>query len=656
MTSPMSEKLVKGVLRNGAVVAVKNLFSRVSIQEKQFKNEVKNLMKVRNQNIVRFVGYCCETWEICMKHCTEQIFAEMPQRLLCFEYMPKGSLDKYISDEPSMLDWYTCYKIIKGICCGLHYLHEKCHIIHLDLKPANILLDENMVPKIADFGTSKFFGEQKTHTLVTTREGTLGYMAPEYINIGEVTTKVDIYSLGIIIVEMVGGRKIKSCDWVWLNEICIEVAYENLRNYLKVSPSDTTTEIEYQQKVCLEIGLNCIKHEPKERPSIREIIGSLDIIGYVSNEERLPEEQETSKWRAILPGNPLLPPEAPNLPSTHCLQRRDDPPGPKVCQASQPGILDWQETAEGEPQWLDPEKRGYKLQDFVAHDAEVRSLAIGKKSNRVFITGGSDCKVNLWAIGKQTPILSLSGHTSSVEAVQLDSTEVIALAGSSNGSIKAWDLEKATVVQSFTGHMSSCTGVDFHPFGEIFVSGSSDTDLKIWDIKKKGCLHTYKGYRGAIKKIKFTPDGRWVVTGGEDNTVKVWDMTAGKLLHDFKSHSGQIHCIDFHPRECLLATGSADRTVKFWDLETFELIGSAEPEYTDVRAMVFHPDGKTILCGLGKRLKEYSWEPIICHDVVDMGWTNIAELSIREGKLMGFSYHECRVGVWVADASPYRSF
>ncbi|GJN17481.1 hypothetical protein PR202_gb04550 [Eleusine coracana subsp. coracana] len=192
-----------------------------------------------------------------------------------------------------------------------------------------------------------------------------GYMAPEYINIGEVTTKVDIYSLGIIIVEMVGGRKIKSCDWVWLNEICIEVvrnlAYENLRNYLKVSPSDTTTEIEYQQKVCLEIGLNCIKHEPKERPSIREIIGSLDIIGYVSNEERLPEEQETSKWRAILPGNPLLPPEAPNLPSTHCLQRRDDPPGPKVCQASQPGILDWQETAEGEPQWLDPEKRGYKL-------------------------------------------------------------------------------------------------------------------------------------------------------------------------------------------------------------------------------------------------------------------------------------------------------
>ncbi|CAL4961060.1 unnamed protein product [Urochloa decumbens] len=300
---------------------------------------------------------------------------------------------------------------------------------------------------------------------------------------------------------------------------------------------------------------------------------------------------------------------------------------------------------------MDPEKRGYRLQEFVAHDADVRSLAIGKKSSRVFITGGNDRKVNLWAIGKQTPLLSLSGHTSAVEAVQFDSAEVLVLAGSSNGSIKLWDLEEAKVVRSLTGHRSSCTGVEFHPFGEFFASGSSDTDLKIWDIKKKGCIHTYKGHRGAIKKIRFTPDGRWVVTGGEDNTVKVWDLTAGKLLHDFKFHSGQINCIDFHPQEFLLATGSADRTVKFWDLETFELIGSAGPEGTGVHSMVFHPDGKTLFCGLDQSLKVFSWEPVRCHDVVDMGWSNLADLSIYEGKLLGCSYHERRVGLWAADIS-----
>ncbi|KAF6990149.1 hypothetical protein CFC21_007386 [Triticum aestivum] len=300
---------------------------------------------------------------------------------------------------------------------------------------------------------------------------------------------------------------------------------------------------------------------------------------------------------------------------------------------------------------MDPEKRGYKFQEFVAHDAEVRSLAIGKKSSRVFITGGSDRNVNLWAIGKQSPLLSLSGHTSSVEAVEFDTAEVLVLAGSSNGSIKLWDLEEAKVVRSLTGHRSSCTAVEFHPFGEFFASGSSDTDLKIWDIKKKGCLHTYKGHRGAIKSIRFTPDGRWIVTGGEDNIVKVWDLTAGKLLHDFKFHSGQIRCIDFHPQEFLLATGSADRTVKFWDLETFELIGSAGPEDTGVRSMVFHPDGKTLFCGLEESLKVFSWEPVRCHDAVDMRWNNLADLSIYEGKLLGCSYHERRVGVWVADIS-----
>ncbi|KAG2592178.1 hypothetical protein PVAP13_5NG529500 [Panicum virgatum] len=300
---------------------------------------------------------------------------------------------------------------------------------------------------------------------------------------------------------------------------------------------------------------------------------------------------------------------------------------------------------------MDPEKRGYRLQEFVAHDADVRSLAIGKKSSRVFITGGNDRKVNLWAIGKQTPLLSLSGHTSAVEAVQFDSAEMLVLAGSSNGSIKLWDLEEAKVVRSLTGHRSSCTSVEFHPFGEFFASGSSDTDLKIWDIKKKGCIHTYKGHRGAIKRIRFTPDGRWVVTGGEDNIVKVWDLTAGKLLHDFKFHSGQINCIDFHPQEFLLATGSADRTVKFWDLETFELIGSAGPEGSGVRSMVFHPDGKTLFCGLDQSLKVFSWEPVRCHDIVDMGWSNLADLSIYEGKLLGCSYHERRVGLWAADIS-----
>ncbi|GLU23061.1 hypothetical protein SLE2022_390930 [Rubroshorea leprosula] len=294
-------------------------------------------------------------------------------------------------------------------------------------------------------------------------------------------------------------------------------------------------------------------------------------------------------------------------------------------------------------------RRGYKLQEFVAHSADVNCLSMGKKRCRLLISGGDDNKVNLWEIGKHNSLMSFCGHTSSVESVAFDSEEVLVLAGSSSGVIKLWDLEEGKMVRGLTGHRSNCTSVEFHPFGEFFVTGSMDTNLKIWDIRKKGCIHTYKGHTRGINTIRFTPDGRWVVSGGFDNTVKVWDLTAGKLLHDFKFHEGHICSIDFHPLEFLLATGSADRTVKFWDLETFELIGSTRAEAAGVRKLTFHPDGRTLLCGSDDVLKVYSWEPVFCHDSVDIGWSTLGDLCIHEGKLLGCSYYQNSVGVWVAD-------
>uniref|UniRef100_A0A5B6ZYF7 Katanin p80 WD40 repeat-containing subunit B1 homolog n=1 Tax=Davidia involucrata TaxID=16924 RepID=A0A5B6ZYF7_DAVIN len=296
-------------------------------------------------------------------------------------------------------------------------------------------------------------------------------------------------------------------------------------------------------------------------------------------------------------------------------------------------------------------KRGYKLQEFVAHSGSVNCLNIGKKTCRLFVTGGDDQKVNLWSIGKPTTLMSLCGHTSPVESVTFNSAEVLVVAGASAGVIKLWDLEEMKMVRTLTGHRSNCTAVEFHPFGEFFASGSMDTNLKIWDIRKKECIHTYKGHSRGISTIRFSPDGRWVVSGGFDNVVKVWDLTAGKLLHDFKFHEGHIRSMDFHPLEFLLATGSADRTVKFWDLETFELIGSARPEATGVRSITFHPDGRTLFCGLDDSLKVYSWEPVICHDAVDMEWSTLGDLCIHDGKLLGCSYYRNSVGVWVADIS-----
>uniref|UniRef100_A0A453GF44 non-specific serine/threonine protein kinase n=1 Tax=Aegilops tauschii subsp. strangulata TaxID=200361 RepID=A0A453GF44_AEGTS len=193
----------KGVLDNGTV-AVKKL-SNTYLYEDKFWQEIECLMKAKHKNIVRFLGYCSDTQEEFLKYEGKSIMAGIQERILCFEYVPKGDLLKYISDASSGLEWRDRYKIIKGICEGLNYLHTQ-NIVHLDLKPANILMDDKMVPKITDFGVSRCFKEDQTRTIVTIVAGTPGYLAPEFTN-GVITFKYDLYALGVIIMEILTGAK-----------------------------------------------------------------------------------------------------------------------------------------------------------------------------------------------------------------------------------------------------------------------------------------------------------------------------------------------------------------------------------------------------------------------------------------------------------------
>ncbi|VAH72880.1 unnamed protein product [Triticum turgidum subsp. durum] len=195
----------RGALPN-AEVAVKRIIKNVQTNDENlFRREVDSMMEVNHQNIVRFIGFCSNTEHKRIQHGVPggYIYAEARERILCFEYISNGSLDKYITDELRGLEWDTRYNIIKGICDGLEYLHMKKHIIHMDLKPANVLLDNHMVAKITDFGLARMDGNSHT----TNQVFTLGYCAPEYLLGGRMSVKSDVYSLGVIIIELVMGRR-----------------------------------------------------------------------------------------------------------------------------------------------------------------------------------------------------------------------------------------------------------------------------------------------------------------------------------------------------------------------------------------------------------------------------------------------------------------
>ncbi|KAM0857197.1 hypothetical protein ACQ4PT_048628 [Festuca glaucescens] len=277
----------KGVL-HGDEIAVKRLFAVPGLDDEAFDNEFRNLKKVQHKNVIRMMGYCYETTHRDVEYDGKYVWSQVIDRALCFEYMKEGSLANHISDESCKYDWPTTYKIIKGACEGLHYLHkgrgDNNYIYHLDLKPDNILLDENLVPKIGDFGLSKLFGESKTHQTSTTK-GTIGFMPPEYINHAKVTPKNDVFSLGVIIFYMLVGKQGYGnyCDALLPLNFSTKIRQElieSVQEYWKKKMEATVgyrwdeTDVLGVTK-CIEIAMSSVNNNRDSRPSTTKIIDEL---------------------------------------------------------------------------------------------------------------------------------------------------------------------------------------------------------------------------------------------------------------------------------------------------------------------------------------------------------------------------------------------
>uniref|UniRef100_A0ACD5U825 Uncharacterized protein n=1 Tax=Avena sativa TaxID=4498 RepID=A0ACD5U825_AVESA len=238
-------------------------------------------MMAKHKNIVRFLGYCADRQGIIVKYEGKLVMADIHQRLLCFEYLPNGSLHEYITDTSCEPQWRDYYQIITGICQGLHYLHQK-KIAHLDLKPANILLDDNLEAKIADFGLSWCFIGETGSQIISKIGGTPGYLAPETFNQHAQLTyrhsyRLDIYSLGLVIMEILIRKNfdlvIMETDTGKKGNYIVDNVVESWSNMLERSHRDEQMK---QVRVCAEIGIKCISFEPMKRPDTQYIINRLD--------------------------------------------------------------------------------------------------------------------------------------------------------------------------------------------------------------------------------------------------------------------------------------------------------------------------------------------------------------------------------------------
>ncbi|KAH1215235.1 Rust resistance kinase Lr10 [Glycine max] len=253
----------KGKLRSGPSVAIKMLH-KAKGNGQDFISEIATIGRIHHQNVVHLIGYC----------------AEGSKRALVYEFMPNGSLDKFIftKDGSIHLTYDEIFNIAIGVARGIAYLHHGCEmqILHFDIKPHNILLDETFTPKVSDFGLAKLYPIDNSIVTRTEARGTIGYMAPElfYGNIGGISHKADVYSFGMLLIDMANKRKnpnphaddhssqLYFPTWI----------YNQLGKETDIEMEGVTEE----EKKMIIVSLWCIQLKPSDRPSMNKVVEMLE--------------------------------------------------------------------------------------------------------------------------------------------------------------------------------------------------------------------------------------------------------------------------------------------------------------------------------------------------------------------------------------------
>ncbi|MBP8857449.1 MAG: serine/threonine protein kinase [Anaerolineaceae bacterium] len=530
---------------------------------------------------------------------------------LVMDYLPGGTLKQLLG---MPMPFAQAASLLLPIARALDYSHRR-DILHRDVKPSNILLNEESDPLLSDFGVAKILEEGTGSTLTGTGIGlgTPEYMAPEQW-VGKAVPASDLYSLGVVFYELVTGHKPYTADTP--AAILIKQTSDPLPRPKQYIP-DLPDEVE-------RVIFKALAKKPEDRyETMAAFAVALESLVHVQ--------------AVAAPG-----PQPPEPTIAHKNPEPSQIPMQDHVLPAEPETVDIFTPQNAKPQTLNSEKLPRKLWPvFLGLGALILIVSVYlfiDKPNMegpaipVILTASStvDERVALEATLQLTPtktpvkvtptalplevavtqtlvyklgvpeiLYTLTGHTDHVSSVAFSPDGSILASGSSDNTIILWDVGSGEKLHTLVGHPGDVLNVAFSPDGNTLASGSRDWMGILWDVKSGEKLRNLVGHTGSVRSVAFSPDGSTLASGSYDNTIILWDASSGEILHTLAGHTGSVRSVAFSPDGSTLASGSYDGTIILWDVKSGIKLRTLTRHTDAVSSVAFSPDGSTLASSSG---------------------------------------------------------